>query len=229
MQSWNCTEPLTLQCAHCIALASTVHYWTTYELRDNTTCARSATSVHIRYQATQDRNQVKSSPQDRTAKSSRIRTGCEHLPKHWRPPWAATRFLHAKSWSPAVMLNARPQQLRTLTETLEPSSSWRPPWAATRFLHAKSWTPVNMLGARTHHQLRSFPTRGCHALRLWVLAYLWGSGVTLISLRVLAIDVLRHTRLSHHWYGHYSIYLHLCVRLSPNGNCRHCGPLCMDT
>jgi len=71
-----------------MAPASNIHHWTTYELRDITTCARSATSLHIRYQATKieiKSSQSKSSPQDRSqVKPSQVRK-IKLIQKHWNP------------------------------------------------------------------------------------------------------------------------------------------------
>ena len=128
-----------------------------------------------------------------------------------RPPWTATRFLHAKSWTHPNTLERHGQRPRPSMRSLEPRSTT---------LHPIIYT-VYVLGAGAH-SCGSLTTRGCHTLR--ILSFHIVRMCQLISQRVLSIDVLRHPRLSHLWYGHYTVFTHVYVyRL--NSGFSHCVEL----
>ena len=109
--------------------------------------AMSVASVHARYQVRKIEvtSQVKSSPQDRSDKSSRVRTSCEHLPKHWNPaqwgrrgqrPGSCMRSLELiqTHWNATGSVHVLP------CEVLNSSKHTGTPRAATTSFHPKYWT-----------------------------------------------------------------------------------------
>ena len=121
--------------------------------------AMSVASVHARYQVRKIEvtTQVKSSPQDRSDKSSRVRTSCEHLPKHWNPAHGGRR-------------GQRPGSCMRSLELIQTH------WNATGSVHV---LPCEVLNLAPLRYIRSFTLFMCWVRGRTAADHLRHGGVTL--------------------------------------------------